>query len=103
MRSGALSLTVNEHVRLTITIAQENTKKRLVGGRCVKTTPRNRRKPACLTTLKTLTVNGAAGATTIKLPKRVKGRALPRRYVVVIVATDDAGNTSLTTRINGKG
>jgi hypothetical protein len=73
-------------VRLSIT---KRASGRRVGGRCVKATRSNRRKPSCTRTITVSTRSATlvAGATSLALPKLPPGR-----YTVSLIATDAAGN-----------
>jgi hypothetical protein len=65
---------------------------RRVGGRCVKATKANRRKPRCdrAQAAGTLTVAGKAGANSIAFRGTIRGRALqPGRYRVLVTALAD--------------
>jgi hypothetical protein len=69
---------------------------RRVGGRCVKATRANRRKPRCSRALTagTLRVTGKAGANTVAFSGKISGRTLkPGNYGVLVTALAD-GKTS---------
>ena len=74
---------------------------RRVGGRCVKATKTNRRKPRCDRSLAagTLNVAGKAGANTVAFSGKLRGRALaPGSYRLLVTAQAD-GKTSAAAAI----
>jgi len=69
---------------------------RRVGGRCVKATKNNRRKPRCSRALAagTLRISGKAGANSVAFSGKISGRALkPGSYRLLVTALAD-GKTS---------
>ena len=85
-----LSLTSSEAGKAKLSITK-STSGRRVGGRCVKPSRSNRRRPRCTLTITVATRSAtlAAGASSLALPKLAPGR-----YTVSLVATDAAGNTA---------
>jgi hypothetical protein len=70
---------------------------RRTGGRCVQTTPSNRRGPACRRTVTVgqFTVAGHAGANRFRFTGRLRGHRLPPgKYQLLETARDVAGNVS---------
>ena len=87
---------VSEPSRVTFAISRRTTGRR-VGGRCVKTTKRNRRRGRCTRYVlgRTLTRRATAGANQLRFTGRVGTRKLAvGRYRFAIVAIDAAGNRS---------
>ena len=75
---------------------------RRVGGRCVKPTRRNRRRPKCKRFVRrgTLRAPGKAGRNSKRFGGRIRGKALRRgRYRAVLRATDAAGHKAKPRRL----
>lgn len=74
---------------------------RKVRGKCVRQTPRNRRKPRC-TRFSTVgarwTAPGALGADQVSIPKSTARRLTPGRYRLTMTVTDAAGNSASKTK-----
>jgi hypothetical protein len=85
-----LSFTSSEAGTVKLSITKRASGRR-VGGRCVKATRSNRRKPSCTRTITIATRSAtlAAGSSSLALPKLAPGR-----YTVSLIATDAAGNAA---------
>jgi hypothetical protein len=89
-----LSLTSSEAGKVKLSITK-STSGRRVGGRCVKPSRSNRRRPRCTRTIAVATRSAtlAAGTSSLALPKLPPGR-----YTVSLIATDAAGNRAKAVR-----
>ena len=96
-RGSAFRFRLSERAKVTITIARPRPGRR-VGTRCVRLTPRLRKRRACtryVTVAKLTRRHGRAGRNLVSFSGRVGKRALrPGRYRATLRATDAAGNRS---------
>jgi streptogramin lyase len=92
----SFSLSVAADVRVAI---QRAGRGRRVGGRCPRSTTRNRTRPRCTrwTTVVTLRRHGRRGANRIAVRTRGLHAA---RYRAILTATDTSGRTSRTARVS---
>jgi endonuclease/exonuclease/phosphatase family metal-dependent hydrolase len=93
-----ISFELSEAARVTLAFARPKQPGRLVGGRCVAPTRRNRSGRACTRSLSigSLRLNGAAGRNRVRFQGRLSSRKTlrPGRYTTTITGTDPAGNRS---------
>ena len=94
-RNAALSFRLDEAATVRFTIQRRRPGRR-VNRRCVRPTPRNRRRPRCArhVDVGTFSATAAAGPTQLRFTRRLP----PGRYRLVAVARDAAGNTSTAVR-----
>jgi hypothetical protein len=94
-RPGRVDYVLSEDARLSLRIARRGAG-RMVGGRCVRKTRRNRSLKRCDLFVKArLVASGQPGRNRLTFSGRLRGRYLrPGRYRMVGVATDMAGNRS---------
>jgi hypothetical protein len=92
---------LSEAASVRFTVERARPGKR-VGGRCVKPTRRNRKRPRCTRYVRQrggFTVAAGAGETRFRFTGRLRGRKLrPARYRLVAIATDDTGKRSAPKR-----
>ena len=96
-----LSYRLSEVAPVTFTVQRQAAGRR-VGGRCVRPTRANRRRPRCTRYVRVrggFVHRGRAGANSFKFTGRLAGRRLsPARYRLVGIAEDAAGNISAPAR-----
>jgi endonuclease/exonuclease/phosphatase family metal-dependent hydrolase len=94
-----ISFGLSETARVTVAFARTHQPGRLVGGRCVAPSRRNRGRRACARSLPagSLSLNGTAGPNRMRFQGRLSRRRSlrPGRYRTTITAADAAGNRSL--------
>jgi endonuclease/exonuclease/phosphatase family metal-dependent hydrolase len=94
-----ISFGLSEGARVTLAFGRPKQPGRLVAGRCVAPTRRNRRGRACTRSLPmgSLRVNGAAGGNRMRFQGRLARRRTlrPGRYTTTITATNAAGARSV--------
>jgi endonuclease/exonuclease/phosphatase family metal-dependent hydrolase len=96
---ATISFGLSEAARVTLAFARPHQPGRLVGGRCVAPSRRNRNARACTRSVPagSLRVNGTAGPNRIRFQGRLSRRRSlrPGHYWTTITATDMVGNRSL--------
>jgi hypothetical protein len=96
-----VSYRLSEAAPVTFTVERRAAGRR-VGGRCVRPTRANRRRPRCTRYVRvrgSFIHRGRAGANSFKFTGRLAGRKLsPARYRLVGIAKDAAGNISTPAR-----
>ncbi len=89
-RAGTtFTIKLSQSAKITLMFTK-NARGRLVGGRCVAQTKKNRHRPSCVRTsvFGKLTVNGHKGSNKVRFAGRVNGKLLkPGRYTLVVTAT----------------
>jgi VCBS repeat-containing protein len=96
--------TLSEKARVLFTIQSRRTG-RSVGGKCVKTTKKNKGQKHCTRFVKlgSFAQNGAAGANTKSFSGKLGRKGLkPGRYRAVLTAKDASGNASKAKRLSFK-
>lgn len=90
-----LLFTLSEQARVTMSVERRQTG-RVVGGKCVKRTGANAKRPRCtryVALAGSFVANGAKGKNTTRFTGRLRGRKLaPASYRLVLTAKDPAGN-----------
>jgi hypothetical protein len=101
-RGGAFRFRLSERAKVTIKIARRTSGRR-VGRRCLRPTPRLRKRRSCVRYVSAGTLtrrHGRSGLNTVRFSGRVGRKALKRgRYRATLRATDAAGNRSRTKHV----